>query len=282
MPDPRFPTRSIPSRLNPIAVVTGASSGIGKAFAEKFARNGYDLLITGRRKKRLESLAEELTVKHAASVELLLAEFSSPDDLAALEKRITELDRLHTLVNNAGFGVTGNFADVPAETHEKMTYVHTVAPARLTHAALPGMIKQKKGAIINVSSVAAFTPSSSCATYNATKAFLNSFTEGLYLEVKNRGIKVQALCPGWTKTEFHTRRGIPLTSLPARLLMTPEEVVEKSLRALENGKVIYVPGLRYKAMAALSKYMPRWMYYSVMPKLSALRRARQEKAVRKK
>ncbi|MBD3345806.1 MAG: SDR family NAD(P)-dependent oxidoreductase [Chitinivibrionales bacterium] len=281
MPDPRFPTRSIPTRINPIAVITGASSGIGKAFASRLAKDGFDLVITGRQKKRLETLAEELTVKYKTSVEILLAEFSDPRDRERVADRIKELDRLHTLVNNAGFGITGNFAEVPYSTHEEMMLVHCVTPMCLTRAALPGMLKRRIGVIINVSSVAAFTPSSSCATYNATKAFLNSFSEGLHLEVRDKGIQVQALCPGWTRTEFHTRRGIPLSSLPSQLWVSPEFVVDKSMEALKKGKVVYIPGLRYKMMGMACKYMPRWLYYSVMPKLANMRRKWQKKGQKK-
>jgi short-subunit dehydrogenase len=167
--------------------------------------------------------------------------------------RIAQTEQLELLVNNAGFGVIGRFWESDVEAQEEMHRLHVLAIMRLTHAALGGMTARSRGAIINVSSVAGFIQGPGSITYSATKCWINSFTEGLYLELKSAGspVKVQALCPGFTVTEFHDVTGVSRKSIPRRLWMRAEDVVDASLRGLDRGEVFVVPGWIYKLIVRL-------------------------------
>ncbi len=165
--------------------------------------------------------------------------------------------RLELLVNNAGFGTTGPFATLDPDREEAEIRLNVIALVRLTRAALPGMIARGRGAIINVSSLAAFVPGPYDAAYGATKAFVNSFTEALHEEIRDTGVRVQALCPGFTHTEFQQRAGIDVSRLPAWVWMTPEAVVDASLSALQRGQVVCVPGLVNRLLAMLIGATPR-------------------------
>ena len=232
-----------------LALVTGASSGIGEAFARNLAREGYDLILVARRKERLQALAEEIRRETASHVEVWAADLNDPAEMESIEQRIAALENLDLLVNNAGFGLTGRFADKDIRVPVDMVQVHVIATMRLVRAALPGMIRRGHGGVINVSSISALLPVGGNTVYGATKAYLNFFTESLALELKDTGVRVQALCPGFTVSEFHDRIGRP--TLPRIFWMSPEQVVEESLRGLRENQLYVIPGLLYKVGAAL-------------------------------
>ncbi|MFN8628362.1 MAG: SDR family oxidoreductase [Candidatus Binatia bacterium] len=239
------------------ALVTGASSGIGMAFAERLARDEYEVVVVARRRDRLNALARRLRRAYGAVVEPLAVDLEDPAELHVVEKAIAEDDALELLVNNAAFGTSGPFADLEIDREEAEIRLNVVAPVRLTRAALPGMIARHRGAIINVSSLSAFQPMPFSATYGATKAYLNSFTEALYEELRDTGVRLQALSPGFTQTEFQERAGLDTSTLPAFTLMTPEAVVDESLAALESGTLVCVPGLYYRSLLAATSVLPR-------------------------
>jgi hypothetical protein len=238
----------------PVALITGASSGIGAVFARNLAARGYDLILLARRDDRLLALAQELPVK----VEILITDLSTDEGIAAAEGAIRESPRLELLVNNAGFGTLGRFWEASIESQQRMHEVHIIATMRLTHAALAGMVPRGRGGVISVSSVAAFGQSPGNVSYCATKAWINSFTEGLDMELRGlrSPVKVQALCPGFTRTEFHQTLGMDTRKIPASLWMKADDVVAASLSAFDRGDVIVVPGWKYKIGAALLKHAP--------------------------
>ncbi len=241
-------------RTDKLAVVTGASSGLGEVFARKLAVRGYRLLLVARRAHRLRTLAAALGPEH----EVMAADLAKEDDLELLARRLEAAPALQLLVNNAGFGTKGLFWETDYGRQLEMHRLHVLAPLRLTRAALPGMVKRNAGAVINVSSVAAFFRSRGNASYCATKGWMNDFTEALYLELKATGsaVKVQALCPGFTYTEFHDTMGVSRGAVPKSMWLPAEFVVEESIRGLERGKLFVIPGWRYKLLIALGTRLP--------------------------
>lgn len=262
------------TKARPLAVVTGASAGIGAAYARRLAAIGYDLLLVARRRERLEELAGELRAQHGVEAQVLPADLTKDADLQAVEERIARAQNLEFLVNNAGFGTMGQFWEAPVEKQDAMHRLHVVAIVRLTHAALRKMTGRGRGAVVNVSSVAAFVTRPGNTSYYATKAWINHFTEGLYLELKSARspVRVQALCPGFTVTEFHDAIGFDRRQVPASWWMSAEAVVEASLRGLARGRLMVVPGWRYKLIVLLLRLMPRAVWHAVV-----LRGRRQEK-----
>jgi short-subunit dehydrogenase len=256
---------------NRVALVTGASSGIGAVFARQLATQGYNLILVARRADRLAQMASKLESGNGIRVEVLPADLVLDADLAKVESRITGESHLELLVNNAGFGVLGNFFQSEREPQDRMHRLHVLATLRLTHAALPGMVARGRGGIVNVSSVAAFATAPGGVSYSATKAWMNSFSEGLALELKCAGspVRVQALCPGFTITDFHEAANIDRKTIPESWWMSAEDVVAASLKGLESGKTVVVPGLLYKAVVLLTKLLPRALLDAVM-----IRRAR--------
>jgi hypothetical protein len=258
--------------MRSLALITGASSGIGAAFARQLAGRGFDLILVARRRDRLVLLAEELERRHGVRAEALAADLTTDAGLGAVEKRIAGSDRLELLVNNAGFGSRGSFLDSDIAVQELMHRLHVTATLRLTHAALAGMVARRRGGIINVSSVAGFMAAPGSVSYCATKHWMNTFTEGLHMELGIAGspVKVQALCPGFTYSEFHDRFDYDRASVPRSLWLDAEDVVADSLRGLERGRLFVVTGWRYKAIVALMGMLPR----SVVRRLSAGRQRR--------
>ena len=239
----------------PLALVTGASSGIGATFARRLAKNSYRVILVARRRERLEALAGELT-----GAEVLVADLTRDEDLRLVEERIARAGNLDLLVNNAGFGTTGRFFETPLEGQDQMHRLHVLATMRLCHAALRVMTPRGSGGIINVSSVAGFGNSPGNASYCATKAWMNSFTEGLYLDLKSigSGVRVQSLCPGFTYSEFHDVIHMDRKTIPARLWLRAEDVVEASLAGLAKGKLYVVPGAVYKLLVQVERGLPLW------------------------
>lgn len=242
----------------PLAVVTGASAGIGKEFCQQLAARGYDLLVVARDAARLETLKRELEGRCGIAVEVFPADLTIDTDVSLVAERMTRSPGLALLVNNAGFGTQGPLVDASPARQEAMLRLHTLAPMRLTQAAVPVLLQNGRGAIVNVSSVASFLYSANNVNYCATKAYLTTFSEGLAAELAGSGVRVQALCPGFTHTEFHQRMKVDVSGLPRWMWMSAAGVVETSLRSLERGgPVVCVPGLRYKLMVFLLRHFPR-------------------------
>jgi uncharacterized protein len=241
------------SRANPVALVTGASSGIGAAFARACASRGNDLVIVARDDRRLEDLAESLEKEHAADVEVLTADLTAENGTAVVEARLESDDPpIDLLVNNAGFGTFGKFVDLPREAEVQEVKLNVLAVMRLCHAALPGMVERGRGGIINVSSLAGYQPTPFNATYGGTKAFVTSFSHALHEEVRGTGVKVIVLCPGFTRTEFQERAGLDSSAVPSFMWQSAEAVVDGGLRAY----AVCIPGALNQAGAVFSSAMP--------------------------
>jgi len=233
------------------ALITGASAGLGAEYARQLAAAGTNLVLVARRLDRLNELAREIEAAHGVAVDVLQADLASDDGLGLVERRIAGHDTLDLLINNAGFGGRAAFAKSDVGDHLNMVRVHIDATVRLTRAAVPGMIARGRGAVINLASVAAFSPFSG-AMYSGTKAFLTAFSENLDGELRRKGVRVQALCPGMTHTEFHAVADIAKDVVPKPFWMTAGKVVRISLRRVGRG-VICVPGWKNKTLAFLMR-----------------------------
>ena len=237
------------------AFITGASSGIGLSFAKHLAKYGFDLVLLARRKDRLQAIADELESMNSIRCEIIQADLSEIGDITKAADYISQIDGLDILVNNAGFATLGYFSDVHVEKSMRMLNVHITATMQFTHAAIKGMLERKRGAIINVSSMGAFALTPGNVVYDSTKSFLNTFSENLKLEVQDIDIRIQALCPGFTRTEFHEVgdfKNYDRSAVPASLWMSPDKVVSLSLKALEKDKkIIFIPGWKKR----LSKWI---------------------------
>ena len=247
----------------PRALVTGATSGIGAAFANRLAQKGFDLILHGRRQEKLIERAKNLEKTHNISVEIIIGELSQTEGLRKIETHIQGLERLDMLINNAGYWTPGPFWNHSPNSLEAMIMVHVVAPVRFIRAALPRMLERHKGDIINVSSMGAYFNLVTVENYGATKAYLINFTESLHVALMGTGIRVQALAPGFTVTDFHSRLGADFTKAQ-RKWMRSEELVEISLRALEKGRVVCIPGVKRLFLVKFASVLPRRVYYKVM------------------
>lgn len=238
----------------PVALITGPTSGLGAGFARRYALEGYDLVLVARDAARLEQLAGELRHEAGATVEVL------PADLAVAADRAKVSDRLRAgvqvLVNNAGFGTSGEFWTADFAQLQAQLDVNVTAVMELTHAALPSMIDARSGSVINVASVAGLLPGRG-STYSASKAWVIAFTEGLANGLGGTGVGVHALCPGFVHTEFHARAGIDMAGTPSFLWLEVDDVVRDCLAGVAAGKVVIVPGLQYKALTTGGRMVPR-------------------------
>jgi short-subunit dehydrogenase len=228
------------------ALITGASAGLGAEFARQLAAEEYRFVLVARREDRLVQLGEELRSQFDVESESLVADLATSEGVTAVEDRIRRLDDLDLLINNAGFGTFGNYAEVDLRTQLDMLHVHVTAAMRLSRAALDRMIPRGRGYIINVSSLAGFLHGGRSVTYCATKAYLNSFSESLADELHGTGVRVQALCPGFTTTEFHDTRLLEKfdrKNVPNFMWMPADRVVRTSLAARKGSRVIVIPGL---------------------------------------
>ena len=251
------------------ALVTGATAGIGREFCHQLAARGYDLVLVARDEARLRELADTLARAHGIAAEVQAADLTLDDQVDRLVARIEGAPELSLLINNAGFGTTGYLADAPAGQQAAMVRLHVLTPLRLTRAALPGLLARRQGGIVNVSSVASFVYAAGTVNYGATKAYLTTFSEGLSAELRGTGVRVQALCPGFTRTEFHRRMGPGAGDRPRLLWMSPQAVVSASLRQLERGgPVVCIPGIRYRVLLAVLRLVPR----RLIGRLTGLRR----------
>ncbi len=245
------------AKVHGTALITGASSGIGAAYARALAEKGYNLVLVARRQEKLGELGRELRQRYGIAAGFVIADLAHPSAVTRIEQLAANCANLELLVHAAGFGTMGAFATIPAKRHQDMIQVHNTAAVRLTHAALPGMLSRGRGAIVLVSSAAAFAPVVGNVTYCASKAYLVAFAEGLQSELRGTGVQVQALCPGFTDTEFHetpeyVRVGVK-ERLPRFLWMSSEDVVAASLAALRAGAVVCVPGWINRAFVTISR-----------------------------
>lgn len=235
------------------AIVTGASAGIGAAFVSRLARERYDLVLVARDEARLAALAKETEAAYGVRAEVLPADLSTEEGVARVEARAAR-DDVTLLVNNAGFGHRGRFLEVPVEDEVTMLRVHVDAVLRLTTAAARGMVERGRGDVVNVASVAAFFPR---GTYGASKAWVVSFSEAVRQDLAGTGVRVLALCPGFTHTEFHDRAGMDMGGLSELLWLDADDVVAAGLRDLRAGKAVSVPGWQYKAIVGVGRLVPR-------------------------
>jgi hypothetical protein len=289
-----------------LAVITGASSGIGAEFARQLAARGYDLMLIARREDRLRQLAQDLAKSRGTAgnsgssgdseegsfAEVEVADLSRENDRVRVAARIAQAPNLALLVNNAGFGTQGLFEDADPATQDQMHQLHILATLQLTHAALSNFKTQNNGktqkngmtkrGIINVSSVAAFQQAPFNVTYCASKTWINSFTTGLATELAAEPspdglrIQLQALCPGYTYSEFHDRMGMDLRTIPKFLWCTAELVVSESLRGFDRGQLIVVPGRQYRAVVRLIQLTPASMMRWISIRFARKRRERAE------
>ncbi|GLW11834.1 dehydrogenase [Microtetraspora sp. NBRC 13810] len=236
----------------PTALITGPTAGIGAAFARRLAGDGFSLVLAARDEERLAQTAARLRLRYGVAVETLPADLSTDEGIAAVEKRAAE--GVDLVVNNAGFGHGDHFTKVPAADEVRMLRVHCEAVLRVTLAAVPGMRTRGRGAVVNVSSISAFFTR---GTYSASKAWSVNFSESVAQELAGTGVRVMALCPGFVRTEFHQRAGMDTTAIPGFLWLDADRVVRDAMRDLALGKPVSVPSLRYKAIVAAGRLIPR-------------------------
>ncbi|MFN7150271.1 MAG: SDR family NAD(P)-dependent oxidoreductase [Microthrixaceae bacterium] len=247
------------------ALVTGASSGIGREIAVQLAGAGTALVLVARDGERLNVLANSLREDAGVGVEVLAADLSAPVARTAVERRLASSESpVDLLVNNAGFGTSGPFAELPVGREEQQVQLNVVAVQRLTSAVLPGMLERGRGSILNVASIAAFLPSAESATYGATKAFVRSFSDALHDELAGTGVTVTASMPGFTRTEFQERSGWEEQSnVPSFAWLSAEQVARDSLAGAAAGRARVVPGVGYKALVGAAQVVPdgprRWL-----------------------
>lgn len=247
------------------ALITGASSGIGEAFARRLAREGYNVVLVARRQEKLDALAEDLKKRHAVYAQSVVADLSKDADIdriAGMASDMSETGKLDLLINNAGFGVTGSFVNQTMKDQNDMINVHVTATMRLTRTVLPGMIKANRGGIINVASVAGWFPLPGNVNYSATKRYIITFSEALQTELMESGVFVQALCPGFTYSEFHDTApfrttGFRRDSFPPFMWQTADQVAQASLNSLGSGEATVVPGIHNRVLVGLEGMIPR-------------------------
>ena len=242
----------------PTALITGASSGIGAAFAHALGQRRYDLVLVARREERLKAVAEQSRALGAGRVEIMSCDLSHTSAPTELQARIAGANlTVDFLINNAGFGTTGCFHRMPLERELEQIELNVLALVSLTRLLLPAMLARGSGTIINVASTAAFQPVPYMSTYAATKAFVLSFTEGLACEVAGRGVRLLALCPGPVRTEFQSVAGNESPLVPSFAYMDADAVVSQALAAVERGRVVRINGAMNSVMAYAARLFPR-------------------------
>ena len=253
------------------ALITGPTAGIGNAFARRLASDGHDLVLVARDAARLAELASQLRATYGIEVEVLVADLVDEEACRSVEKRLAEGAPIDLLVNNAGFSIHRRFVTGDIDEEERMLRLLVRAVLRLTRAAVPGMLERGHGAVINVSSVAGFVPQ---GTYSAAKAWVTSFSQGLAGDLAGTGVRVMALCPGFTHTEFHQRAGHDMSSTRDWLWLEADDVVDTALRDLRRGAPVSVPGAQYKVIVGLSRHVPIRTLNRVARRVRGTRRGR--------
>lgn len=244
-----------------VALVTGASAGIGAAFVRALAARDHDVVLVSRTEARLRPIADEVAREHGITTEVLPADLETEDGVRTVEARLRDETRgIDLLVNNAGFGTTGSFLELPIVGEEAEIRLNVLALVRLTHAALGPMVDRRRGGVINVSSLGAYQPTPNSATYCATKAFVSSFSNAVHEELVGTGVKMLVLAPGFTHTEFHERANVTSNDkMPEFLWQTADEVVEAALRDYYRGKAVCIPGALNKGAVAFATTMPSYV-----------------------
>jgi short-subunit dehydrogenase len=247
------------SERPPLALVTGATAGIGAEFARQLAAGGHDLVLVARDRVRLEERAAALRIEHGVRVEVLAADLVKPDELARVEARVAApagdgaIPAITMLVNNAGFGLRRPFDENGVDDEQRLLDLLVTVPLRLSHAALAQMLPHGSGTIVNIASVAGFTPR---GTYGAAKAWVLSFSRWANIAYRARGVTVTAVAPGFVHTEFHDRMEVNKASVPRMLWLDAETLVRIALRDVARGKAVSVPTVRYKIVVFLSSVLP--------------------------
>lgn len=240
-----------------VALITGATAGIGAQYARLLAQKRFDLILVARDKQRLSATAKELSKKFGVKVDLLPADLTKPIQLEKVRKRLSNTKKpIDVLINNAGFGINKSFLDSEINAEQALLDVLVTAPMRLTHAVLPVMLERDSGIIVNVSSVASWIAGGS---YSAAKSYLTVLTESLHTELRSTNVKISALCPGFTRTEFHQRGRMKMKGLPNFMWLSAEKVVQKSWQDVNARKVISIPGWQYLLLSSISRFGPRPM-----------------------
>jgi short-subunit dehydrogenase len=246
------------------ALVTGATSGIGAAFARRLAVEGYDLVLVARDEVRLAAFGAELAERHGVAAVPLSADLSTPEGCERVQARLAQPDApVDMLVNNAGLSLNTPFLRSTVEAEERLLRLNVHAVMRLTLAALPGMVQRRRGEVVNVSSVAGFGAPMPGSTYSASKAWVTNFSQSIAESVRTSGVRVMALCPGYTRTEFHDRAGINTSKMPGWLWLSAEEVVRDGLHDLRRGRIISVPDWKYKVAVFGMRHLPQRLVRTV-------------------
>lgn len=262
-----------PASTRPLALITGASAGIGTAFARAYAARGYDLALSARRVERLEALGAELSAAYGIEA------FAVPADLAEYEAHVGVLAQIaargrtvDALVNNAGFSIAQSFVGVPWARQRDFLMTLVVNACGLAYGVIPGMVARGRGSVVNVGSLAAFAPGvAGHSLYPGAKRLIVTFSQALAAELKGTGVKVTATCPGFTLTEFAEANGTKgvMDAAPRRLFQTAEQVVAETLAANDKGRVVVVPGLHNKVAAAILHYAPEPLLIAILTRASA-------------
>lgn len=227
----------------PYALITGASSGIGAVYADRLARQGFNLILVARNERRLKDVSEKIIKNSRVEIEIIPADLEDPSQLRKIEEVLITDGRISTLVNNAGIGAAGSLLQSDVNAMEKMIKLNVTALMRLTYAAVPSFVMRTGGTIINISSIVAISPETLNGVYGGTKAFVLAFTQSLQQELADKGVRVQAVLPGATATEFWDIAGVPVSNLPKEIVMTAEDMVDASLVGFRNGEVVTIPAL---------------------------------------
>ena len=254
------------------ALVMGATSGIGQAFCRELAERGDNLVIVARHRARLENVSDELRARHSIKVEILAADLSKRVQLRRVAERVADRDRpIDLLVNNAGFAMSKSLLKGDLADEEAMLDVLCRAVLVLSHAGALSMRDRGRGHIINVSSVAGFLP---MGTYSAAKAWCTVFTEALAQELSGSGVSATALCPGFTRTEFHERADLDMSRMPKAMWLEADGLVRACLDDVRAGRVISVPGVQYKVIAGIAQVVPHSLLRAVSGRVDSLRRSK--------
>lgn len=236
------------------ALITGASAGIGLEFAQQLAEQKYDLILVSRNQEKLFDISQDISNKYKNKNEVLVADLSTQEGINKVTNKIREDQEIEFIVNNAGLGINKPFHKATLNEEVDLLNVLVKAPLEITHTAINSMIERKKGFIVNVGSVAAWTTS---GTYSAAKVWLTSFTESLNTNYKKLGINISVVAPGFTRTEFHQRANMSTSEIPNWMWLSTKLVVKDSIKAVLTGQTIVVPSLRYKLLVGFLKVMPR-------------------------
>ncbi|WP_374728300.1 SDR family NAD(P)-dependent oxidoreductase [Catenuloplanes atrovinosus] len=239
------------------ALITGATAGLGAAFARRLAAEGWDLVVVARDAERLATSAEELRARHGVAVSVIPADLATESGVGTVEERLRNASApVELLVNNAGIGLNKGFLRSTLDDELRILRLNVEAVMRLTFAVLPQMTERRSGDVINVSSVSGYGVTAPGSTYTATKAYVINFSESVGQSVRRHGVRVLALCPGFVRTEFHQRAGIPTAGSPGWIWLDADSVVDGALSDLRKGRYVSVPSMRYKIAATALRHAP--------------------------